>query len=160
MEAVQERPLLYQVQQAVQRLAQPAQAHEFLLSDGAALPLPILPPQSQDTHPPQVPYCTRARVLRVVDGRGDALSSPSRGARQARDPRISASPRRTRLEARSCKTIQRALSETLFPRWNKSRYDFTCRSFALINKSKRISSGAELIVFPHRWLACDNSMYI
>lgn len=74
MEAMQERSTLLQVQQAVQRLAQPAQAHELLLPDGAALPLPVLSPQGQDTDPAQVPHCARARVPTLRVGRGVALN--------------------------------------------------------------------------------------
>lgn len=54
---------MHKVREAIQRLAQPAQTHELLLPRGAALPLPILPPQGQAIHFAQIPHVPRAYVL-------------------------------------------------------------------------------------------------
>lgn len=59
------------MREAIQRLAQPAKAHELLLLHGAALPLPILLLQGQAVHFTQIPHFPRAHVSSV--GQSKAL---------------------------------------------------------------------------------------
>jgi len=46
MEAMQRQAALLKMQQTIQRLAQSTKTHEFLLSNGAALSMPVLLTQS------------------------------------------------------------------------------------------------------------------
>ncbi|XP_076173386.1 uncharacterized protein LOC143149701 [Ptiloglossa arizonensis] len=71
LETLQGRASLFEVHQEVQRLEELAEAHEFFLSNGAPLSLPVLHAQSQDTDTPQVSRGAGTRGLRA--GRGDLL---------------------------------------------------------------------------------------
>lgn len=68
LETLQGYSCLCEVREEVQRLEKFADAHEFLLPNGTALYLPLLPAKSQNSDVVKVPYRTRTHGIRHGSG--------------------------------------------------------------------------------------------